>query len=126
MRLVRRIAAREIRRVLSRVGVARVSHGSPWTQGAPAVLPFSKRPPPPEDYFLRSGDFEAIDPNAAEIPPPPRAPIFHRAATPPSYGFGYGQTGSPYQDGYSMSGAASPSSLAPVAMQSYANNTGPQ
>jgi hypothetical protein len=89
------------------------------------VLPFSKRPPPPEEFFLRSGDFEAVQQNPT-IPPPPRAPIFHRSAAPPSYGFGYGQTGSPYQDGYSMSGAAAPSSLAPVAMQQYANNTGSQ
>jgi hypothetical protein len=56
------------------------------------VLPFSKRPPPPEEYFLRSGDFEAVrqdrqDPYAQAIPPAPRTPVFARQAAHTPYGF---------------------------------------
>ena len=44
------------------------------------VLPFSKRPPPPEEYFLRSGDFEAVQPAPSSGAPTPYAPRRSRSA----------------------------------------------
>jgi len=94
------------------------------------VLPFSKRPPPPDEYLLRSGDFEAVrhdsysgarpHPSYAPqaIPPAPRAPVFARHSGAPSpYGFAQSQqshfgTGQ-YGD---LSAPPPPHSLAPVAM----------
>jgi len=89
------------------------------------VLPFSKRPPSPEEYLLRSGDFEAVDPHA--IPAAPRAPVFARSNAPTPYGFvqhyapphpphpAHGpQHGYPYANG--MDVPPPPHSLAPVAM----------
>jgi len=79
------------------------------------VLPFSKRAPAPDEYLLRSGDYEASrEPQV--IPPAPRAPIFARQAQPAPYGFAhhYGQ------DLHSAPPASR--SLAPVAMS--AGSTG--
>ncbi|AKU94264.1 hypothetical protein AKJ09_00928 [Labilithrix luteola] len=38
------------------------------------MLPFSKRPPPPDEFFLRSGDFESIEVDDAPpvVPPAPQ------------------------------------------------------
>ncbi len=105
------------------------------------MLPFSKRPPPPEEYFLRSGDFEAVQPQQppqsytpsytprsngpASMPvsvmPAPPPSVFARHAAPTPYGF----TQSPQPSyGYGdLSAPPPPHSLAPVAMVS--DRTGP-
>jgi hypothetical protein len=104
------------------------------------VLPFSKRPPPPEEYFLRSGDFEAVRqdshagpaPHASyasyghspTIPPAPRAPVFARQAAQTPYGFSQAQQAQQnqqYASGQygSLSAPPPPHSLAPVAMGAY-------
>ena len=92
------------------------------------MLPFSKRPPPPEEYFLRSGDFEAVrqdsyagpGPNAhasPAIPPAPRAPVFARQAAQTPYGFSQNQQNQYGSGQYgSLSAPPPPHSLAPVAM----------
>ncbi|MDB4935350.1 MAG: hypothetical protein JWP87_2322 [Labilithrix sp.] len=84
------------------------------------MLPFSKRPPPPEEYFLRSGDFEAVRPDrqdayAQPIPSAPRAPVFARQAAQTPYGFSQSHQSqfSQYND---LSAPPPPHSLAPVAM----------
>jgi hypothetical protein len=103
------------------------------------VLPFSKRPPPPEEYLLRSGDFEAVRqdshagpvPHASyggspTIPPAPRAPVFARHAAQTPYGFSE-QRHAQHQDHQqyasgpygSLSAPPPPHSLAPVAMGAY-------
>lgn len=96
------------------------------------MLPFSKRPPPPEEYFLRSGDFEAVrqdsysgpgpSPYASHaIPAAPRAPVFARQAAHTPYGFSQRQQNH-YGD---LSAPPPPHSLAPVAMGGYgADSTG--
>ena len=106
----------------------------PGSAFKPDVLPFSKRPPPPEEYFLRSGDFEAApvgnpahNANAPSyVPPAPRAPIFarHVAATP--YGFSQGpQSQRSYAAHHEQSVGPAPHSLAPMAMNSqHAASTG--
>jgi hypothetical protein len=100
-------------------------HGSAdASQGA--VLPFSKRPPPPEEYFLRSGDFEAVrqerkDPYAATIPPAPRAPVFARQAAQTPYGFSQNQQ--QYSQFNDLSVTPPPHSLAPVAMNGGPDST---
>ncbi|HSO35285.1 MAG TPA: hypothetical protein VLT33_22305 [Labilithrix sp.] len=93
------------------------------------MLPFSKRPPPPEEYFLRSGDFEAVPPQGyasqapVSVPAAPRAPVFARHAAPTPYGFSQNQ---PQPYGYAdLSAPPPPHSLAPVAMISERSNTGP-
>ena len=102
------------------------------------MLPFSKRPPPPEEYFLRSGDFEAVrqDSHAGPvpqasyasygggsptIPPAPRAPVFARQAAQTPYGFSQAQQNQQYASGQygSLSAPPPPHSLAPVAMGAY-------
>ena len=92
------------------------------------MLPFSKRPPPPEEYFLRSGDFEAVNggqqqnPNYA-IPSAPsaaRAPVFARQAAHTPYGFSQSQN-QQYGQYADLSAPPPPHSLAPVAM--YASST---
>ncbi len=83
------------------------------------MLPFSKRPPPPEEYFLRSGDFQAMNAYGATspaIPPAPRAPVFARQAAHTPYGFSNRQQHGHYGD---LSVPPPPNSLAPVAMGSY-------
>ena len=91
------------------------------------VLPFSKRPPPPEEYFLRSGDFEAVRQDsysgpaphgyAQAIPPAPRAPVFARQAAQTPYGFAQNQQNQYGSGQYgSLSAPPPPHSLAPVAM----------
>ncbi len=104
-----------------------------------AVLPFSKRPPPPEEYFLRSGDFEAVQPlpasanrsnqertRASHTPvslpaPPPSA--FARHAAPSPYGFSQSP---PCSYGYNvLSAPPPPHSLTPVAMISERTGQGP-
>ncbi len=99
------------------------------------MLPFSKRPPPPEEYFLRSGDFEAVHPqqlppashasHAAQshltpvstpvsVMPAPAPSVFARHAAPTPYGFTHNQ---PPAYGYGdLSAPPPPHSLAPVAM----------
>lgn len=93
------------------------------------MLPFSKRPPGPQEYLLGSGDYEAV---RSPVPPPPRAPVFARsAAAPAAYGhdayahaYAQHQHGSyrsygpydPRQDPRMMAAPAPPNSLAPVAM----------
>lgn len=89
------------------------------------MLPFSKRPPPPEEYFLRSGDFEAVQANDPyAIPPAPRSPVFARQAAPSSSPAPYGFVPGRYTD-YPKYGDLSapppPHSLAPVAMGSERN-----
>lgn len=102
------------------------------------MLPFSKRPPPPEEYFLRSGDFEAVNavhtssahphahanPHARSgaygaIPPAPRAPVFARQAQHTPYSFVQQPQHNAY-NAYNHYGDLSvpppPHSLAPVAM----------
>jgi hypothetical protein len=107
------------------------------------VLPFSKRPPPPEEYFLRSGDFEAVRPNHQHppaqdpyghvIPSAPRAPVFARQAAHTPYGFAQHHQNNPYNHSQygDLSAPPPPHSLAPVAMggpdstgRSYAHQTG--
>jgi hypothetical protein len=55
------------------------------------LLPFAKRPPAPESYDLRTGDFEAVPSQRREyavaIPPPAAVPVFHRGREPHDYGF---------------------------------------
>lgn len=96
------------------------------------MLPFSKRPPPPEEYFLRSGDFESVQPqqlphasHAAQshhtpvstpvsVMPAPAPSVFARHAAPTPYGFTHNQ---PPAYGYGdLSAPPPPHSLAPVAM----------
>lgn len=112
------------------------------------MLPFSKRPPPPEEYFLRSGDFEAVSPTPAPsqggsrlqpsygqagsggyaaIPPAPRTPVFARQAQPTPYGFAQHQhQHQPYGQYGDLSAPPPPHSLAPVAMgyERHASATG--
>lgn len=96
-----------------------------------AVLPFSKRPPPPEEYFLRSGDFEAVQASheqtrASHMPvslPAPPQPVFARHASPTPYGF---TQSPPRPHGYGdLSAPPPPHSLAPVAMISDRTGQGP-
>ena len=104
-----------------------------------AVLPFSKRPPPPEEYFLRSGDFEAVQPlpssashssqertRASHTPvslPAPPPPAFARHAAPSPYGFSHSP---PRSYGYNdLSAPPPPHSLTPVAMISERTGQGP-
>ena len=104
------------------------------------VLPFSKRTPPPEEYRLQSGDFEAVKPQSRsyghenlQVPPAPRAPVFARQAAPmpqsSPYGFGQSQPyyqqqqqqqhqPQPYGHYEDLSAPPPPHSLAPVAMGS--------
>jgi len=94
----------------------------------PDVLPFSKRPPPPEEYFLRSGDFEAV--NGApprsngyasqQIPSAPRAPVFARQAAHTPYGFSQNRSQGHAPHGHfgDLSAPPPPHSLVPVAMGS--------
>lgn len=48
------------------------------------MLPFSKRPPPPDEFFLRSGDFEAfeVEEMPTVVPPMPQSPrqVWNRTA----------------------------------------------
>jgi hypothetical protein len=83
--------------------VARDSH-HPETSGAIPLLPFAKRPPPPEEQVLATGDFEAYQ--RPTLPPAPRLPVFDRAMPPQSF--------QPYSA--MMSAPPPPNSLAPVAM----------
>ena len=82
------------------------------------MLPFSKRPPPPEEYFLRSGDFEQVNANSSNqyIPPAPRAPVFARQAAHTPYGFVQNQNQNQYGQYGDLSVPPPPHSLAPVAM----------
>jgi len=84
------------------------------------VLPFSKRPPSPEEYFLHSGDYQAMPQGQAhnpQIPPPPPAPIFARQRQVTPYGFAQ-------QYGDNINSVPPPvNSLAPVAMGSYGGAT---
>lgn len=97
--------------------------GGPRFAVTPLVLPFSKRPPSPEEYFLHSGDYQAMPHGQAhnpQIPPPPPAPIFARQREVTPYGFAQ-------QYGDNINSIPPPvNSLAPVAMGSYggANHTG--
>lgn len=75
------------------------------------MLPFSKRPPPPEEQVLTTGDFEAYQ--RPTLPPAPRLPVFDRGMPPQSY--------QPYSA--MMSSPPPPNSLAPVAMPNV--GTGP-
>ena len=111
------------------------------------VLPFSKRPPPPDEYLLRSGDLEALPqeprsirtpapqsyapqsyapqsyapqsyaPPASQSYAPPSA--FVRQAAPTPYGFTQQQ-----QYGYrnDLSAPPPPHSLAPIAMSADSTN----
>lgn len=99
------------------------------------VLPFSKRPPPPEEYFLRSGDFEAVNAQRPQshgyvnqhIPAAARAPVFARQAAPTPYGFSQrSQAHAPQRYGHyaDLSAPPPPHSLAPVAMGSERSHTG--
>jgi hypothetical protein len=103
------------------------------------VLPFSKRPPPPDEYLLRSGDFEAVRQdqsyasapashgsygpqsyasNAQAIPAAPRAPVFARQAAHTPYGYAQQQQQQTYGSGQfgDLSAPPPPNSLAPMAM----------
>ncbi len=80
------------------------------------MLPFSKRPPAPEEYFLNSGDFQAVQPHPAPLSVRPMAqpqPIFARQRQATPYGF-VQQYGSDLN-----SVPPPPHSLAPVAMGSH-------
>jgi hypothetical protein len=98
------------------------------------VLPFSKRPPPPEEYFLRSGDFEAVNGQPRQphtngsanqmIPPAPRAPVFARQAAPTPYGFSQNRQYQQHGQYADLSAPPPPHSLAPVAMGSERSHTG--
>ena len=79
------------------------------------MLPFSKRPPPPEEYFLRSGDFEAMRQDNVQIPSAPRAPVFARHSAQTPYGFVQPQQQGPWQN-TNLSAPPPPHSLAPMAM----------
>jgi hypothetical protein len=97
------------------------------------VLPFSKRPPPPDEYLLRSGDLEAVrqDPYSMRTPapqsyapasyPPPASqsyappPAFVRQA-PQSAPYGFAQQQYGHQN--DLSAPPPPHSLAPMAMTS--------
>ncbi|MBS2013830.1 MAG: hypothetical protein JST00_13155 [Deltaproteobacteria bacterium] len=80
------------------------------------MLPFSKRPPAPEEYFLNSGDFQALPPAQAHPSTPPMAqqqPIFARQREVTPYGF-------VHQYGDNLNSVPPPAnSLAPVAMGTY-------
>lgn len=95
----------------------------------PDVLPFSRRPPPPEEYFLRSGDFQAVnapprqDAYGQAFPQPPRAPVFARQAASTPYGFSQNRQLQQYGD---LGVPPPPHSLAPVAMGSHVTATGSQ
>jgi len=98
------------------------------------VLPFSKRPPPPEEYRLRSGDFEPVQsprhqvasygqPHAVHqqhgAPQAARASLFVRQAQ--SNPHGYAQHQRQQRRAYGraeLSAPPPPHSLAPVAMAS--------
>ena len=96
------------------------------------VLPFSKRPPPPDEYLLRSGDLEARrraeDPYSSRTPasyappsyaqPAPHAPppAFVRQAAHTPYGFTQRQQ-QQYGQRTNLSAPPPPHSLAPMAMQ---------
>ena len=93
------------------------------------VLPFSRRPPPPEEYFLRSGDFQAVnapprqDAYRQAFPPPPRAPVFARQAASTPYGFSQNRQHQQFGD---LAVPPPPHSLAPVSMGSHVTATGSQ
>jgi hypothetical protein len=105
-----------------------------------AVLPFSKRPPPPDDYSLNSGDFEIVRQPTVWPPAPAHqvrpAPVFARQAAPAPYG-SYGHAypaqpayvpppSSPFGHRMDLSAPPPPHSLAPVAMgQVGADTSGP-
>lgn len=82
---------------------------------------------PAEPLDLGTGDFEAV--SYQEIPPAPRAPIFHRSMAPhaASQGYGFGNGGGHYPAHYAPLPQA-PHSLSPMAMSSArdAAATGPQ
>ncbi|MDB5216285.1 MAG: hypothetical protein JWO86_4212 [Myxococcaceae bacterium] len=100
------------------------------------MLPFSKRPPPPDEYLLRSGDFEAVRQdsysgappshnsyaphasNAHAIPAAPRQPVFARQVAQTPYGYAQQQQQQTYGSGVygDLSSPPPPNSLAPVAM----------
>ena len=96
------------------------------------MLPFSKRPPPPDEYSLHSGDFAAVNPPSRDYgpanqqdPAAPRAPVFARHAAPSSSapcGFSQQpyqhQQQQPYSHYADLSAPPPPHSLAPVAMGS--------
>jgi hypothetical protein len=96
------------------------------------VLPFSKRPPPPDEYLLRSGDFEAVRQDsysgasvshgshasyAAPRAPAP-APAFTRQAAYTPYSYAQQQQQQTYGSGQfgDLSAPPPPNSLAPMAM----------
>ncbi|MBX3212625.1 MAG: hypothetical protein KF850_11375 [Labilithrix sp.] len=85
---------------------------------------YSNRPTPAEPLYLGTGDFEAV--SYEEIPPAPRAPIFHRSMSPHAEAYGFGNGGH-YPAHYAPAPQA-PHSLSPMAMASArdAAATGPQ
>lgn len=106
------------------------SRGSPSATER-TVLPFSKRPPPPDEYLLRSGDLEAVrqDPYSLRTPQP-YAPASQSYAPPPAfvrqapqhapYGFSQQSYG-----GNDLSAPPPPHSLAPMAMTADPMSSGP-
>ena len=100
------------------------------------MLPFSKRPPPPDEYLLRSGDFEAVRQDsysgaygsqasnaahasyASYAAPRAPAPAFARQAAHTPYGYAQQQQQQTYGSGQfgDLSSPPPPNSLAPMAM----------
>jgi hypothetical protein len=94
------------------------------------VLPFSKRPRADQEYFLRSGDYEAVHPETrsegrGDIPAAPRVPVFARQAASTSTPYGFAQP-RPHYGHADLAAPPPPNSLAPVAMGAAAGATGPQ